>query len=70
MLTLNMRRALPPTSTASRTARRSVEDEVLELVATAIPEDDEVPADLLEALAPLPSLSDAALWRVARKFRV
>ncbi len=47
-------------------AHRSVEDEVLELVATAIPVDDEVPADLLEALAPLPSLSDAALWRVAR----
>ncbi len=47
-------------------AHRSVADEVLELVATAIPVDDEVPADLLEALAPLPSLSDAALWRVAR----
>ena len=47
-------------------AHRSVEDEVLELVATAIPADDELPVALLEALAPLPTLSDAALWRVAR----
>jgi plasmid stability protein len=46
-------------------AQRSVEDEVLDLVATAMPVDDELPADLLEALAPLPTLSDAALWRVA-----
>lgn len=42
-------------------AHRSVEDEVLELVATAMPVDDELPADLIEALAPLPTFNDAAL---------
>jgi len=47
-------------------ARRSVEDEVLELVASAMPTDDELPPDLIEALTPLPTFSDAALWRVAR----
>jgi plasmid stability protein len=47
-------------------AHRSIEDEVLDLVAFAMPVDDELPATLLEALAPLPTLDDAALWRVAR----
>ena len=47
-------------------AHRSVEDEVLELVVGAIPVEDELPAELIEALAPLPTLTDAALWRVAR----
>ena len=45
---------------------RSVEDEMLDLLASAMPTDDELPADLLEALAPLPALNDAALWRIAR----
>jgi hypothetical protein len=47
-------------------AHRTVEDEVLELVVSAIPIADELPADLLEALEPLPTFSDTALWRLAR----
>ena len=47
-------------------SHRSVEDEFIELVVSAIPADDELPGELVEALAPLPSMSDAALWRVAR----
>ena len=50
---------------ASQT-HRSVADEVLNLVAEAMPIDDELPIDIVTSLAPLPSLSDTALWRVVR----
>lgn len=47
-------------------SRRSVEAELLELVATAVPVGDELPADLSEAISPLNLLDDEALWRAAR----
>ena len=47
-------------------ADRSVADEVIDLVTAAMPVDDELSADILAALAPLPSLNDVALWRIAR----
>lgn len=47
-------------------ARHTVEDELLEVVATALPTEDTLQSDLSEALAPLPLLDDAALWRAAR----
>jgi len=50
---------------ADRT-RRSVEDELLEVVATAVPVADEIPEDLAEAISPLAALDDEALWRAAR----
>ena len=45
---------------------RTVEDELLEVVAMAVPVGDELPTDLQEALSPLALLDDAALWRAAR----
>jgi len=45
---------------------RSVEAELLEAVASAVPADDELPNDLAEALSPLALLDDQALWRAAR----
>ena len=45
---------------------RSVEAELLEAVASAVPVDDELPNDLAEALSPLALLDDQALWRAAR----
>ena len=47
-------------------AHRSIEDEVLELVASALPLDDRLPADLESTLASLDLLDDAALWNAAR----
>ena len=47
-------------------SRRSVEAELLELVATAVPVAGELPADLSEAISPLILLDDEALWRAAR----
>ncbi len=47
-------------------ANRSIEDEMLELIATAMPTSDELPPELLAELASLSSLSDSALWRLAR----
>ena len=47
-------------------AERSVEDELLDLLAGAIPASGESPDDLAEALAPLAMLDDAALWHAAR----
>jgi hypothetical protein len=46
--------------------QRSVEAELLDVLASAIPASDDLPADLAEALAPLAVLDDAALWRAAR----
>lgn len=45
---------------------RTVEAELLEVVATAVPIADELPADLVEAISPLALLDDEALWRAAR----
>jgi plasmid stability protein len=47
-------------------AHRSVEAELLDLLATAVPETDELPADLHQALTALESLDDEELWRAAR----
>ncbi len=46
--------------------RRTVEAELLEVVATAVPIADELPPDLAEAISPLALLDDEALWRAAR----
>jgi plasmid stability protein len=45
---------------------RTVEDVLLDVLVTAVPLADELPADLTEALSPLTLLDDAALWRAAR----
>ena len=45
---------------------RSVEAELLDVVAAAVPVADELPADLNQALSPLALLDDASLWRAAR----
>jgi plasmid stability protein len=45
--------------------RRSVEDELLDVLATAVPVADELSADLADALSPLALLDDEALWRAA-----
>ncbi len=46
--------------------QRSIEDELLETVATAIPLTEELPDDLSEAISHLHLLDDQALWRAAR----
>lgn len=48
-------------------AQRSVELELLEVVASAIPENDELPGDLARAIQELTLLDDKSLWRAARK---
>lgn len=50
---------------ADRT-RRSIEDELLEVVAAAVPVAEELSEDLAEAISPLAALDDEALWRAAR----
>ncbi len=50
----------------SEQTRRTVEAELLEVVATAVPVGDELPPDLAEAISPLALLDDEALWRAAR----
>jgi len=47
-------------------AHRTVEVELLDVVATAVPIAESLPADLAEALSPLPLLDDEALWRAAQ----
>jgi plasmid stability protein len=47
-------------------AQRSVEAEARETLASAIQENDALPADLEAAIAPLALLSDAELWQAAR----
>jgi plasmid stability protein len=47
-------------------AHRTVEAELLEVVASAVPVAGELPADLNEAISPLMLLDDEALWRAAR----
>jgi hypothetical protein len=48
-----------------RRSNRTVEAELIDLVATAIPEDD-IPDDLGQELADLEQLDDEALWQAAR----
>ena len=48
-------------------SHRSVEDELLEVIATAISALDELPREITEAMAQLVFLDDAALERVARR---
>jgi plasmid stability protein len=50
----------------ARQANRSVEAELLDVLATAVPPTEELPGDLAEAVAPLALLDDAALWQAAR----
>jgi plasmid stability protein len=47
-------------------AHRTVEDEMLDVLATSVPIADELPADLDQAISPLVLLDDQALWRAAR----
>jgi hypothetical protein len=47
-------------------ANRTVEDEVLHVVAAAVPGTDELPVDLDEAVSQLTVLDDAALFDAAR----
>jgi plasmid stability protein len=47
-------------------AHRSVEAELLDVLATAVPVADELPADLAAAISPLALLDDESLWRAAR----
>ena len=47
-------------------AQRTVEAELLDVVATAVPVGDDLPTDLAGAISPLALLDDAALWRTAR----
>jgi plasmid stability protein len=46
--------------------QRSVEDELLETLAAGLAADDELPADVAQIIASLPSLDDEALWRAAQ----
>lgn len=50
---------------AERT-NRSLEDETVDVLASAVPLEDSLPPELAEAVAPLALLDDEALWRAAR----
>jgi plasmid stability protein len=52
--------------TRAEQTRRTVEDELLDVVVTAMPAPDELPPDLAEAISPLAMMDDAELWRAAR----
>jgi plasmid stability protein len=47
-------------------ARHSVEDELIGVLATAVPVADELPPDLAEAVSSLATLDDESLWDAAR----
>jgi hypothetical protein len=47
-------------------ANRTVEAELLDVLATAVPGDEELPRDLVESIASLTLLDDSALWHAAR----
>ncbi len=49
-----------------RQAHRSVEDELLEVVAAGVSADRVLPADLEAAITSLSVLDDAALWQAGR----
>ena len=53
----------------SAITRRSIEEELLILAGTTLIE-EEIPADIQEAVAALPSLNDEALWQTARSSRL
>lgn len=46
---------------------RSVETELLDAVASAAPAEDELPAELVEAVEALDKADDEKLWRLARE---
>lgn len=50
----------------ARQSNRSVEAELLDVLATAVPVSDELPVALADAIAPLASQTDAELWQAAR----
>lgn len=65
-LTLNIPETLySRLQTRAAHAHRSIEAEVLEAVATVVA-DEELPADVAEAVASLTVADDAALWQAAR----
>ena len=47
-------------------SQRTIEDELLEVLATAVPVTDDLPAELSAAITPLATLNDADLWRAAQ----
>ena len=47
-------------------SRRSVEDELIDVLAAAVPVGDELPPELAEAVSSLSTLDDDALWQAAR----
>lgn len=47
-------------------ANRTVEAELLEVLAAAVPVDSDLPADFAAAISPLQFLDDDSLWRAAR----
>ena len=47
-------------------SRRSVEMELLDVVATAMPDSEDLPGELAAAIADLKLLDDESLWRAAR----
>jgi plasmid stability protein len=47
-------------------AKRPVEDELLDVVAAAMPVGDDLPQELTEAISQLALLDDESLWRAAR----
>ena len=48
-------------------ADRTIEAELLDVVTTAVPAEDLLPAYLEEAVTPLATLDDDALWQAARR---
>lgn len=52
---------------AAEVMHRSIHDEAVELLARVVPEDMLLPMKTRIALANLPLLDDAALWKAARK---
>ena len=50
----------------ARETERSVEDELLDVLVTAVPLDQELSPDLTKAILALSSLDDNALWEIAR----
>ena len=47
-------------------SRRSIEAELLDVVASGAPEGERLPEDLADAVAELETLDDGSLWRAAR----
>jgi plasmid stability protein len=47
---------------------RSIEDELLEVIATAVPVPNDLPMDLVELLTTLNTFSDKELWGAARSY--